>query len=168
MWDDGWSPDPDLEFLAVFWAHTARTLIARVRAFDECLAAQSPDDPGPLVVADSWQSIADTHFAFVSLVHVARVCDLVPELPGFPDAEILVLLRNFAEHWDDPGGRSGRTLSSRQFDQLGVGNLWLGAYRYIHGPGDEAVDAWLIEVDRVAHSLVTVEEPMPDPSDGLY
>lgn len=173
MWDDGWGPDPDLKFLAVAWAHAARTQLDRVQVFDKRLQTRTSEDPDPLTVADSWQEAADTHFAFLSLAHVVKVCDLVPELPDFPDAEVLVLLRNFAEHWEDPGGRSGRALNAMHVDPLSVGILWSGALRYVSGSAcgsaNSAVRGWLTEVDRVARSLVTDDEdPIPNPSERLF
>ena len=164
MWDDGW--DQDLNFLAAAWAFTARTQLDRVQAFDDRLQTQ------PVAVGESWQADADTHFAFLSLAHVVKICDRVPALPDFPDAETLVLLRNFVEHWEDPGGRSGRALNARELDPLGVGLVWSGAHRYIwgssYGSVNSEVRAWLLEVDRVARSLVPDDEdPIQDPSDPL-
>lgn len=160
--------DPDLPFLAAFWVHTARTLIARVQDFDRRLYASARGEIEPLTVADGWQRDADTHFAFLSLAHVVKVCDMLPALPAFPDADVLVLLRNFAEHWDEPTGRSGRALKDREFDPWAVGNLFMGELQYLRSNPPSAVLVWLADVECAAHSIKPGDlEPLPRTSELL-
>jgi hypothetical protein len=55
---------------------------------------------------------ADKYFLLLSVAQVMKCARRLPEddLPGFPEGELLALLRNFEEHWEDPAGRSATEL----------------------------------------------------------
>lgn len=164
------STDLDVPFLAAYWAHTARTLISRIRDYESLLTGASAGTH-PLTVADSWQWTADSHFALLSIAHVVKACDLAADLPRFPDAELLVLLRNFAEHWEEPNGRSGRALARVRLDKMTNGIIFIDEWDYLSGVDSidsRDLDDWLVDVERAARSLATCQDdPLPNVTQPL-
>lgn len=165
---DDETTDLDLPFRAVYWAHAALKAGARVREFDVRFLAGTQSGKVPLTVGDAWQRNADVHFCLVALAHVVKVCALLPALPTCPDGETLLLLRNFAEHWDDEHGRSGRALDERRFDPMAAGKLFVAEVEYMRDGLNPEVLRWLAEVNRAARALACDDQdPIPEPSDSL-
>lgn len=68
----------------------------------------------PGIYGDWWMMTAEYHFALLSLAHVVKAVDALKDtsVPQFEKSELLRLLRNYQEHWEDPDGTSGSELKA--------------------------------------------------------
>jgi hypothetical protein len=121
-----------------------------------------PYNPQRPLRAPSWalymQVSSELDLLIVALRNVLRAQDRVPEQvrTSMGDQDVLELLRNIAEHWDETGGRSERELDERYPtvtpDAVSYTNkeIWLG------GPDGvplSRVKAWLYRVELAATRL---------------
>ncbi|WP_156160801.1 hypothetical protein [Demequina maris] len=159
--------DDEVARLAVFWAHAARAQLARLgKALNRLDNYPGRGEASP-TVGDWWQVAAERHFALLAIAHVVKACSRLEALPRFPDADLFTYLRHYAEHWEDPSGRAGRTLAEIRPEHTEEPIAFWPERFALHGVFSDDLDAWLAEVDRVARSTDGSGLPMPDPSTPL-
>jgi hypothetical protein len=125
-----------------------------------------PYNPQRPLRAPSWplytQVSSELDLLIVALRNVLRAQDRVPEQvrASMGDQDVLELLRNIAEHWDETGGRSERELDERYPtvtpDAVSYTNkeIWLG------GPDGvplSRVKAWLYRVELALRDCLSHE-----------
>lgn len=142
---------------AVVWTHVASIQLRR--AYDALEDMVERDDA---TYGDWWLSDANVHYTLLALSHVVKACDLESRLPQHDESQLLTLLRNFREHWEDPDGRSGRALDGLRPGHreepiaFMLGELWF------YGVESAEIQVWLRDVDRAARAaLESLGEPAP-------
>lgn len=115
----------------------------------------------------AWTFGADQYFFLAAAAQLRKCVLKLPDdaLPEIPDERmILLLLRNFTEHWEDPAGWSADELRGRVPDAApGRGSYTKHDVR-IEGMSTTAIARWARDVDRTlrANAAVTGDAP-PEP-----
>lgn len=118
----------------------------------------------------TWTFGADQYF-FLSAAAQLRKCDLkLPDdgLPEVPDERMILLLRNFTEHWDDPTGWSAIELREKIPDATPGRSAYTKKDVWIEGVSTSGIVAWAIEVDRALRAnAAEAGDVLPDPHKPL-
>jgi hypothetical protein len=108
------------------------------------------------------QVSSELDLLIVAVRNVLRAQDRLPEQvrTRMGDQDVLELLRNIAEHWDETGGRSERELGERyptvKSDAVSYTNkeLWLGG---LDGVPLSRIKAWLYRVEKALRDCLSQE-----------
>jgi hypothetical protein len=124
-------------------------------------ANQPPYDPGRPLRVPSWglhmQVATELDLLSVAVRNVLRAQKRIPEQhrPEIGGQDVLELLRNVSEHWDEVGGRSATSLA-KDHPEVSVSaiaytgkEIWIGG---LDGVPISRIQAWL---GRVRQSLIT-------------
>jgi hypothetical protein len=124
-------------------------------------ANHSPYDPQRPLRVPSWglhmQVATEFDLLSVAVRNVLRAQARIPEQhrPEMGGQDVLELMRNVSEHWDEEGGRSASTLA-KDHPEVRIGGItytnkeiWIGG---LDGVPISRIQAWLV---RVWQSLVT-------------
>lgn len=118
----------------------------------------------------TWTFGADQYF-FLSAAAQLRKCDLkLPDdgLPEVPDERMILLLRNFTEHWDDPTGWSAIELREKIPDATTGRSAYTKKDVWIEDVSISGIVAWAIEVDRALRAnAAEAGDVLPDPHKPL-
>lgn len=116
-----------------------------------------------------WVMTAEYHFALLALAHVVKSVAALPDLPQFRDSELLKLLRDYREHWEDPTGRAGRGLADLRPGHDEEPFVFTKKWVMLHGLQDDDIFQWLRDVDEAARRWLTEHgEDHPDWHDPLW
>ena len=114
----------------------------------------------------AWTAGADQYF-FLAAAAQLRKCALRLSddgLPEPPNERMILLLRNFTEHWEDPTGRSAVELRSTVPDAAPGRLAYTKHDIEIEGVSMYDIVDWSIEVDRVLRAnAAQTDESLPDP-----
>lgn len=132
---------------------------------------QTIDDMERPGIHGDWRAAsAEYHFALLALAHVARAVEALDDraVPQFRDSNLLRLLRNFNEHWEDPDGSSASRLRVErpgfETEPIQFTKKWL----VFHEISDAELLEWLRAVEKSARKLLTSAHlPHPVWSDPL-
>lgn len=113
----------------------------------------------PGVQGDWWMLTAEYHFALLSLAHAVKAVDGLndPAVPQFEESGLLLLLRNYHEHWEDPDGRSGSTLRNVRPEFKGEAIQFTKKWFVFHGISDSDLVRWLRTVGDSARAVLESE-----------
>ncbi|MEB8342568.1 hypothetical protein [Streptomyces endophyticus] len=117
----------------------------------------------------TWTAAADTYF-FLSAAAQLRKCALeLPSegLPDVPDEEMIRLLRNFHEHWEDPTGPSATRLLQQVPDAEPGRVMYTKNDVWFEGVSLEGIENWAFAVQRVLRdNAAAAGEDLPDVGEG--
>lgn len=123
-----------------------------------------PYDPHRPLRVPTWarymQVSSELDFLVLAVRNVLRAQDRLPEpaRTSMGDQDVVELLRNIAEHWDETGGRSARDLAEQYPtlapDAVAFTNkeIWLGG---LEGVPLSRITAWLYRVEEALRECLT-------------
>lgn len=157
-----------MAYAAIFWSHVAQVQVARLRDAWNRLDRDLSEADDPPTIGDWWQSNAERHYLLLAIAHLAKACDRLTTLPRLPDSDLLILLRHYAEHWEDPEGRSAKALATLRPQHASERITFTDDWFQLHGVDSRDLNRWLVDVERVARALAEGDgPPLPDASTPL-
>lgn len=135
--------------------------------------AREPFDPERPLRVPSWslhmQVANELNFLMIAVRNVLRAQERIPDegRPVMGGQDVLALLRNVAEHWDEVGGRSARALASDHPEIQANGIAYTGKEVWIGGTEGVPVSRIIAWLDRVWDALKTclADSPIEVPDD---
>jgi hypothetical protein len=118
----------------------------------------------------TWMFGADQYFFLLAAAQLRKCVLKLPDdgLPGIPDSKMIRLLRNFAEHWENPSGESAVKIRELIPDATPGRSTHTKKDIWIEGVSTSSIVTWAIEVDRTlrancAESGKELPDPQPFP-----
>jgi hypothetical protein len=114
----------------------------------------------------TWTVGADQYFFLEAAAQLRKCVVRLPNdgLPEIPNERMILLLRNFTEHWDDPTGWSAAELRGKVPDAIPGRSTYSKKDVWIEGVSTSEIVAWAWEVDRKLRANVAeTGDVLPDP-----
>lgn len=118
----------------------------------------------------TWTLGADQYFFLAAAAQLRKCVMKLPDdgLPDVPDERMILLLRNFTEHWEDPTGWSVAELRNKIPDATPGRAAFTNKDVWIEGVSTSEIVVWAWEVDRKLRADATVTgDLLPDPYEPL-
>ncbi|WP_410570726.1 hypothetical protein [Amycolatopsis sp. cmx-4-61] len=118
----------------------------------------------------AWTFGADQYFFLAAAAQLRKCVLKLPNdrLPEIPNERMILLLRNFTEHWEDPTGWSAAELRERIPDAVPGRAEFTKKDVWIEGVSTTEIVMWASDVDRALRAnAAEAGEELPNPSRPL-